>query len=189
MGRGDALPQIAQNDLRLLIVSVVSLQNGKKKKIIKGVVHHWKDFILLGVPSPSPPGRLLRCAGWKGMETPTTGSTFPSIPVSTRPGAPPVCLVCLCEGKPGVLAAFPSPRKRGRGGCTPAAPAPLRAWSPHSGEALGEERWGKPSLAAKELPQPRGSVPRAHPGLSPLQVAPPALLQHLQAHGLPLPWR
>lgn len=150
-------------------------------------MHHWKDFILLGVPSPSPPGRLLRCAGWKGMETPTTGSTFPSIPVSTRPGAPPVCLVCLCEGKPGVLAAFPSPRKRGRGGCTPAAPAPLRAWSPHSGEALGEERWGKPSLAAKELPQPRGSVPRAHPGLSPLQVAPPALLQHLQAHRLPFP--
>lgn len=139
--------------------------------IIKGVVPRWRDFFfLLGVPSPpSPPGRFLCCAGWKGMETPTAGSTFSSIPVSTRPGALPECLECLREGNRGCSLPSLLPESGGEA----AAPPQCRHLS-----VLGAPAAGKPRARSDgESPrwQPRSSSSHGDRCLVPVRGCPHAV--------------
>lgn len=98
------------------------------------------------------------------------GARSPASPFPLQLGLRLRASLCLREGNPGMLAAFPSPRKRGRGGCAPAAPAPL--------SLLGAPAAGKPRARSDgERPRwrPRSSPSRGCQCLVPAQGCPHAV--------------
>lgn len=158
-------------------------------------MHSGRDFFLFGVPSPpSPPGRSLHCAGRKGLALHSGNPNHwehvlqhPPFHSNWGSACVPRC-VCAKETRGCSLPSL-LPESGGEAAAPPQRRHLSPCLEPPQQGSRGRGAMGKDLAGGQGAPPAAGvsasCPPRAVPTLSPCRVASPALLQHLQAHGLP----